>query len=102
MVKTPTKLTFKEYLEYDDGTDNSYELVNGELVEVPPESEVNLFLAKWLERQFEKFVGLRRVRVKGEIAVPSLPGMTFNRYPDLIVLREEHIELTKKRLTRAC
>lgn len=26
------KLTFAEYLKYDDGTDNRYELVNGELV----------------------------------------------------------------------
>ncbi len=26
------KLTFAEYLKYDDGTDNLYELVNGELV----------------------------------------------------------------------
>jgi Uma2 family endonuclease len=26
------KLTFKEYLAYDDGTDTRYELVDGELV----------------------------------------------------------------------
>ncbi len=36
MIKTPNPtLTFEEYLTYDDGTDNRYELVNGELVMVP-------------------------------------------------------------------
>lgn len=35
MVTTPIKLTFEEYLNYDDGTDNRYELVDGELVMVP-------------------------------------------------------------------
>ncbi|MGQ9870312.1 hypothetical protein [Leptodesmis sp.] len=29
-------LRFEEYLSYDDGTDNLYELFNGELIEVPP------------------------------------------------------------------
>ena len=36
MTQTPLKnLTFEEYLTYDDGTDNRYELVDGELVRVP-------------------------------------------------------------------
>ena len=26
MTHTPLKLTFEQYLEYDDGTDNRYEL----------------------------------------------------------------------------
>jgi Uma2 family endonuclease len=32
---TPRPLTFEEYLVYDDGTDNRYELVDGELIMVP-------------------------------------------------------------------
>ena len=32
MTVTTKKLTFAEYLKYDDGTDIRYELVNGELV----------------------------------------------------------------------
>ena len=36
MPQTPTlNLTFEEYLTYDDGTDNRYELVDGDLVMVP-------------------------------------------------------------------
>ena len=38
MVTTPTtknkKITFEEYLKYDDGTNNRYELVDGELVPI--------------------------------------------------------------------
>ncbi len=37
-TKTQKLLTFEEYLTYDDGTDTRYELVDGELVEMPPES----------------------------------------------------------------
>ncbi|MHC0065678.1 Uma2 family endonuclease [Nostoc sp. UIC 10890] len=32
MTITTPKLTFEEYLKYDDGTDTRYELINGELI----------------------------------------------------------------------
>lgn len=32
MTVAKNKLTFAEYLKYDDGTDTRYELVNGELI----------------------------------------------------------------------
>ena len=104
MVKTPTLLTFEEYLEYDDGTDSSYELVNGELRLVPPEREFNLFLAQLLGRSLEAFVTMRQVKLQGlELAVPTLPGMPLNRQPDLTVIRTEHIaqmeELGKAAIT---
>jgi Uma2 family endonuclease len=44
---TQTKLRFQnfdEYLSYD-GSDRLYELFNGKLVEVPPESGVNTSIA---------------------------------------------------------
>ncbi len=34
MTITTPKLSFEEYLKYDDGTDTAYELVNGELIPV--------------------------------------------------------------------
>ncbi len=39
---------FEEYLSYDDGTDALYELFNGELIEVPPESGLNMGIAAFL------------------------------------------------------
>ena len=38
----PRFLSFEEYLSYDDGTEVLYELFNGELVAVPPESGSNV------------------------------------------------------------
>lgn len=35
------KLTFEEYLDHDDGTDTPYELIDGELIAMPPEGRVN-------------------------------------------------------------
>ena len=42
---TRRHMTLEEYLTYDDGTDARYELVNGELVEMPSESDVNNAIA---------------------------------------------------------
>jgi hypothetical protein len=39
-----TCMPFEEYLAYDNGTDKRYALVNGALVEVPPESNETLGL----------------------------------------------------------
>ena len=100
MTTTRRKLTFEEYLEYDDGTDNRYELVDGELVEVPPESEPNNWFAMSLCYKFVEFINPRLVRLNCEIQVPVLqPKDAQNRFPDLIVLREEHLRLTGKRFT---
>ncbi|NET62343.1 MAG: hypothetical protein F6K47_41440 [Symploca sp. SIO2E6] len=36
MTHTPVKLTFEQYLEYQDSTDNRSELLEGELIPMPP------------------------------------------------------------------
>ncbi|MGL5065256.1 MAG: hypothetical protein ACRC62_35245 [Microcoleus sp.] len=49
MIQThQPKLTFEEYLRYEDDSDNRYELIDGELIELPPESEPNCFIARYL------------------------------------------------------
>ncbi|NEP34477.1 Uma2 family endonuclease [Moorena sp. SIO3B2] len=97
MVKTTSKLTFEEYLEYDDGTDNRYELFDGELVELPPESEPNNWMVMWLRDELVQLVYRRLIKMHNcELQVPGNPQ---NRYPDLVVIREEHLLQTEKRLT---
>jgi len=51
MIATTTELlyTFEEYLTYDDGTDNRYELVDGRLEIVNPPTFRHLLIAKFLE-----------------------------------------------------
>lgn len=45
---TKTRMTFDEYLVFDDGTDKRYEFEGGELVEMPPESPLNSRIARFL------------------------------------------------------
>jgi len=93
--------SFEEYLVYDDNCDRQYELIHGELVELPPESEPNDWIALNLRDELISLINRRLVRLgKCEIQVPVLQSDdAANRYPDLVVLREEHLELTQKRLT---
>jgi len=97
MTRTPVKLTFEQYLEYDDGTDNRYELFDGELRAVPSESFLNGRIARFLFVQFMFFVGLDRVIT--HILELQVQGSPQNRFPDLVVVEEIHLELLDKRQT---
>lgn len=48
----PRFKTIEEYLDYDDGADTRYELVDGVLVEMPPESRLNQKIASFLFSAF--------------------------------------------------
>ncbi|MBD1919009.1 MULTISPECIES: Uma2 family endonuclease [Cyanophyceae] len=98
MVQTrPRFYSFEEYLAYDDGTEHFYELFNGELIEVPPESGQNVQIANRLLLTFALLLGIDRVRGHGlELEVRGEPK---NRYPDLTVIQPEHIQLLAKRNT---
>ena len=79
------QFTAEEYLSYDDGTDTCYELVNGKLVEMPPESNLNARIAMFLLGQFLNLVPFTRLCHKdAEIEVASVRA-SF-RIPDLMVL----------------
>ncbi len=95
--------SFEEYLSYSDAMEGRYLLIDGELVELPPESEPNDFIANYLMVRLANsgIAPLRLIRPgKCEIQVPVLePKDPANRFPDLVILREEHIPLTERRLT---
>lgn len=84
---TGKQLTLEEYLKYDDGTDKRYELVAGELVEMPPESPQNVQIALFLLSQLLQFVPVNRLSNKAEIVVSGFRATT--RIPDLIVFTDE-------------
>jgi Uma2 family endonuclease len=93
----PRFLSFEDYLAYDDGSEKWYELFNGELIEVPPESGENVQIANRLFLQFSLLLGTDHVRGQGlELEVLGEPK---NRYPDLTILRTEHIQQLQKRNT---
>ncbi|TVQ10042.1 MAG: Uma2 family endonuclease, partial [Leptolyngbya sp. DLM2.Bin27] len=84
----PNLQTFADFLAYDHGTEGYYELTNGELREVPPESYDNLRRALTLYDAFKALVSANQVCPQG-LAL-AVPGQPKNRYPDLTVLRPEH------------
>ncbi|MBW4465907.1 MAG: Uma2 family endonuclease [Pegethrix bostrychoides GSE-TBD4-15B] len=98
MLQTkPRFQNFEDYLAYDDGTDNLYELYNGELIAVPPESGFNVGIANFLFAVFLPIVGYLRLRGHGlELEVRGEPR---NRFPDLTIIREEHIQQIIRRNT---
>jgi Uma2 family endonuclease len=99
--------SFKEYLIWSDDPENymegRYELIDGELVQLPPESPENNFIANNLQFLLvtARAAILRLIRIHSlELQVPVLqPKDAANRYPDLVVLRPEHIALMGRRLT---
>ena len=91
MTITTQILTLEEYLAYDNGTDTRYELVDGELVEMPPETDRNNLIALYLLSEFLKLVPLRLIRHKDtELVVTG--NRTRVRLPDLMILTEELLE----------
>jgi Uma2 family endonuclease len=100
---TKPRMTFEEYLTYDDGTDNRYAWIDGVLTEMPTESELNAWLSLALQLHLIN-LGLVKPRLTHryncEIEVPVLKTkQARNRFPDLVIVRPEHIGLTQKRLT---
>ncbi len=87
MTTTTKRFTLEEYLAYDDGTDKRYELVNGELVEMPSESDLNNAIAIYLITVLIQVVSARLLRRGTEVAVSG--ARATSRVPDLMVLSEE-------------
>ncbi|OCR00144.1 hypothetical protein BCD67_20925 [Oscillatoriales cyanobacterium USR001] len=88
---TKTKFTFEEYLIYDDGTDNRYELEDGELILMNPPTFDHALIIRFLTNNFE-----------AEITRLNLPWLTLqgigvrtsiarSRIPDISVINREQI-----------
>ncbi|WP_415354647.1 Uma2 family endonuclease [Leptolyngbya sp. FACHB-1624] len=80
--------TIEEYLDYDDGTDTRYELVDGELIEMPPERPLNRRIAIFLLAEFLKLgVPTDQLSLKTQIVITS--RKVTAREPDFVVLSPE-------------
>ena len=89
-LSSKTLLTFEDYLAYDDGTDTRYELVDGELVAMPPESQRNNAIAKRLWAVLLQHVPLERLAYK-DTEVEVMGRRARCRIPDLLVHSEESL-----------
>lgn len=84
---TNRRMTFEEYLNYDDGTNTRYELVDGRLVEMGAETALNISIVFFLAIAFaQQGIPPYRIGNKHLIAVSS--AKVTARDPDLTVHSE--------------
>jgi len=84
IVATGRRMTLKEYLDYDDGTDIRYELEDGVLVEMSAETPLNPRIAMMLVFLFSDLGMARKLLAIGhQIEVRSRYATA--RQPDLVV-----------------
>jgi Uma2 family endonuclease len=102
MTVATKKLTFEEYLLFDDGTDTRYELVNGELVPMSLGTGLHGAIAKFLERAFDDEItriSHEWTAQKFSVGVRSPRGGRWDtsRVPDVTVLPIEQWETLANR-----
>ena len=82
------RFTLDEYLNSDDiAHDQNYELENGQIQEMPPESWQNLQIVMYLITEITKVIPYQQVTNKAEIIISG--SRVTARVPDLIVLTPE-------------
>jgi Uma2 family endonuclease len=101
----PRFLDFDQYLALEDTAElpeGRAEYVDGELIQLPPESRVNLLIARYLSQCLEGIgvpFGIIYTHAF-EVEVPqTAQAREQTRYPDVIVLRPVHLSLTRQRAT---
>lgn len=93
MTSTSVKLSFEEYLTYEDGTGTRYELNKGELIVMPPARGRHAAIAEFLNDEFRAQIKRQKqalVSKQGAIGVriPQV-GRTTSRIPDVCVITEQ-------------
>ena len=84
VVATDRRVTLQEFLEFDDGSDRRFELVDGVLVEMANESTINTQIAVFLIGVFIQLgLPIDEIGVKQLIEVVS--QFSSARDPDLII-----------------
>jgi Uncharacterized protein conserved in cyanobacteria len=107
MVTVKSELTTKplnlaEYLNYNDGTDTCYELVNGELIPMSLGTGKHGAIIKFLERTFDAEIermGLSWTAIQSVLGIQSPRGGRWDtvRIPDVVILPlEQWRELQNK------
>ena len=86
--------TLEEFLAYDDGSDRRYELVDGELIEMPPETQGNLQIAKYLLFEWAKYLPLQLIALGTELEVTGKRSSC--RVPDLLLHTEQSLAALPK------
>ena len=97
MSITTQKLSFEEYLTYNDGTDTRYELVDGELIPMSLGTGKHGAIIRYLLLQFESILSTAEqpwITLPGLVGIRSPRGRRWDtsRIPDLTILSQEQWE----------
>lgn len=85
------KLTFEEYLNYDDGTDNRYELEEGELILMNPPTGLHALVIRFINNNFEAEISRLNLPWVCLQTVGVRTAMKRSRIPDLCVTTRDQI-----------
>ncbi len=86
-IKTREKrLTFEEYLTYEDGTDNKYELILGKLELMNPPTVRHFLIAKFLEQTFDREIQKKSLNWLCFREAGIRTGWQKSRLPDLFII----------------
>nr|WP_255346678.1 Uma2 family endonuclease [Synechococcus sp. PCC 7336] len=96
------RLSFADYLQYDNGTDVRYELVAGELIPMSLGTGLHAEIMHLLEKQFEAAIATRKlpwVARKGAIGIQSPQRGRWDtvRIPDVVVLPQQQWQEIRSR-----
>ncbi|CAN1209475.1 Uma2 family endonuclease [Tumidithrix helvetica PCC 7403] len=94
MIVVSPLLTLSEYLEYNDGTDARYELVNGELVAMAQPTGIHGGMSEFVNDAFRSEIQRRQLPLISKqelIAVQTglIGGKITCRIPDVMVVTSE-------------
>jgi Uma2 family endonuclease len=98
MIQTVKKTySFEEYLNYNDGTELQYELVNGELISMPTASGIHALIMVFLYDIFKQQINYLKQKwavMPGNIGVRT--DEKKSRIPDLVILNKQQVEELKE------
>ncbi len=89
MTTTKQLLTFEQFLDYDDGTDNIYELVAGQVVPMSEPSGRHESIRSFLYGELYLEIRLRRLNLEPHPNILCKLDKRDGRRPDLIVMDKE-------------
>jgi Uma2 family endonuclease len=88
LIMVTTKLSLADYLSLENGPEGLWEFVDGDIIEMPPESEENVRVARYLMTQLLQRVAFDQVRRnETEIIVAGRA-----RLPDLMVIGPDLVQ----------
>ena len=88
MITIPKLLTFKQFLDFDDGNElNEYELVAGRLVLMPEPSELHEEILEFLSFMFELAYRKRKLKYSVRKRNALQISETQSRRPDIAIIQ---------------